>query len=161
MGDEGRSGGTRSLELTEAVNDAYQRADWPALRALYHDDALLSPIAAQHEIVNPDALVRLLAHVTSETVYEIDGTETIAIDDHAALVTGRIRFPLPAGGFGEGQRTWLLTYKDDLLYRTCAFTSPAKARAAYAEHGLDLGIFNEVRASQLDAAREATAGKPA
>ena len=134
----------RSLSLTKAVSDAYVNSDWVALRALYHDDALLSTLAAQQEIVPPDELLQIFARVTTETIYAIDATETTAIDDDAVLVTGRIRFPLASGGFGEGRRAWILTFKDGLLYRTCAYTSAARARAAYAQHGVDLGIKGAV-----------------
>jgi hypothetical protein len=43
-------------------------------------------------------------------------------------------------GVAHDQICWLLTYKDDLVYRSCDYASEAAARAAYAEHGLALGI---------------------
>ena len=137
----GRSGSAgRPIALADAVTAAYARADWPGLRALYHDEALLSTLAAQQVIVPPDELIRILTQVTAETIYEVDEMTSRAIDDDAVIVTGRIRYPLAAGGFAEGNRAWLLTFKDDLLFRTCAYTTAAKARAAYAAHGIDLGI---------------------
>jgi len=150
----------RSLDLVNAVSDAYLASDWKALRALYHDDALLSTLAAQQQIVPPDELVEIFARVTTETIYEVNASETIPIDDQAVLVTGRIRYPVASGGFGEGQRAWMLTFKDGLLYRTCAFTSAARARAAYMQYGVDLGIESAVRQGselqQLEPGSEAT-----
>ena len=131
-----------SLVLTRVVMEAFADSNWPVLRDLCHEDALLSTLAAQLEVMTPDELMLVLAEVTAGDVYGIDGMTATAVDETAALLTGRIRFPLAAGGFGEGDRAWLLTYRDGLLYRLRAYTSARKARAAYAEHGPRLGIEN-------------------
>ncbi len=124
----------------QAVQEAYEQQDWARLRALYHDDALLSTVAAQHEILPPDELIAVFRRLATDSVYEVDGATTEILDDSAALVVGRIRYPLSGGGFGDGNRSWVLTMKDELLYRTCAYATPARAREAYAEHGVTLGI---------------------
>lgn len=135
-----RSAKTDALSLTRVVGEAYGRSAWPELRALYHDEALLCTIAAQQAILPPDDLIEIFARITAGKVYDVEQTSMTAIDDVACLVTGRIRYPLPGGGFGEGSRTWILTYKDGLLFRSCAYTNAAKARAAYTAHGVTLGI---------------------
>ncbi len=65
---------------------------------------------------------------------------TVALDDQAAMVSGRLRFSLQSGGFGDGFRAWVLTFRDGLLYRTRAYNSEDDARTAHAEHGVRLGI---------------------
>lgn len=85
-------------------------------------------MAAQQEILPPDDLIRVFERVTSGPVYQVEQTSMTAIDDVACVVTGRIRYPLPGGGFGEDHRAWLLTYKDGLLFRSCAYTSTEKRR---------------------------------
>ena len=129
-----------SLELTRAVSDAYVEADWARLRSLYHDDALLCTIAAHQEILPPDQLIGIFRELSEHSVYEVHQQGVEAIDDSAVLVSGQIRYPLPNGGFGHGERTWVLTYKDGLLYRSCAYRNEAQARAAYAGGGIELGI---------------------
>lgn len=129
-----------SLGLTRAVSDAYLGADWARLRTLYHDDALLCTMAAHQEILPPDALIRIFRELNEHSVYEVHQHGVVSIDDSAVLVSGQIRYPLPKGGFGHGDRTWVLTYKDGLLYRSCAYRNEAQARAAYAGEGIELGI---------------------
>ncbi len=129
-----------SRALTEAVLDARARSDWAALRALCHDEARLCTVAAPEDILPPDSFVQVLNRATNESVYAIDGMTVDPIDDDAALVSGQARYPLAGGGFGDGSRAWILTYKDGQLYRLHPFPTAAKARAAYAEHGLDLGV---------------------
>ena len=43
----------------------------------------------------------------------------------------------------DGHRDWVITFKDDLVYRTCFIVPEAEARTAYDEHGLDLGIHEQ------------------
>ena len=56
------------------------------------------------------------------------------------LVSAQLRYPLEQGGLADSQRTWLLTFKDGLVWRTRFYRSEANARSAYAQLGIDLGI---------------------
>jgi hypothetical protein len=62
------------------------------------------------------------------------------IDDHAALITGVAGRRLEHDSFTEGSRVWVMTFQDDLLYRSRVFTSAEGALRYYGEHGVDLGI---------------------
>jgi hypothetical protein len=41
---------------------------------------------------------------------------------------------------GDGHRSWILTFKDGLVWRSCFYRSDDDARAAYEKHGIDLDI---------------------
>ena len=137
--------------MTETVLDARARSDWVALRALCHNESRLCTVAAQGYVLPPDSFVQILDRATNESVYAVDGMTIYPIDDVAALVSGQARYPLAGGGFGDGSRAWILTYKNDQLFRLVPFPTAAKAHAAYVEHGVDLGI------QDMDAADEQAA----
>lgn len=126
----------------EAVSDAFNRSDWTTLRTLYHEQARLCTVAAHERVVGPDELIAVFERL-DQTTYLIGETTTEAIDDDAAIVSANVRFPLEAGGVGYAPKTWLLTFKGGLVYRTSAYSSSERAKAAYRQHGIDLGIAAE------------------
>jgi hypothetical protein len=130
---------SRSLELIDAVADAFNRADWARLRVLYHDEARLSTVAAHERIVGPDELVRIFAELEN-TTYAIGETVTEAIDDDAVIVSGHMRYPLEDGGVAYAEKSWVLTFKDGLLFRSKSYASTDKARTAYQQYGVALGM---------------------
>jgi ketosteroid isomerase-like protein len=129
----------RSLALIEAVAEAFDGGDWEALRALYHDDALLRTMAAHERIVGPDELIEVFASLDS-TTYQIGDTDTEAIDDDAVIVSGPLRYPQESGDTAYAAKSWILTFKDELVYRSNSYASPERARRAYLQYGIDLGI---------------------
>jgi hypothetical protein len=129
----------QSLRLLEALAQEFNARRWGDVRALYHDDALLRTVAAHHQVLGPDELMEVFAHL-DETVYLVGKEQRVVpIDDHAIMVIASLRHESRMG-VAHDQVCWLLTYKDDLVYRSCDFTSETAARAAYAEHGIELGI---------------------
>ena len=135
----GNSVAPRSLSLIEAVSDAFDRSDWATLRSLYHDDARLCTVAAHERVVGPDELVTILQDL-EQTSYLIGETTTEAIDDDAVVVSAHLRYPLEDGGVAYAPKSWLLTFKEGLVYRTSAYPSAEKAKIAYRQHGVELGI---------------------
>ena len=59
----------------------------------------------------------------------MDGIE--AIDDVAAIMFGRVRYPLEGGGFGDRQAAWLNILKDGLMWRVRIYPDVEAARTAY------------------------------
>ncbi len=129
-----------SIALTREVASAFTSRDWQRLRGLYHEEAILTPVAAFEELLTPDEIIEVFSRLDQDPFYELGEMSTVALDDHASMVSGRLRFRLASGGFGDGFRAWVLTFKDDQLFRTRAYSSEDEARAAYAEHGIGLGI---------------------
>ena len=74
------------------------------------------------------------------TSYQVGETTTEAIDDSAVIVSAQLRYPDEQGGVVYAPKSWVLTFKDDLLYRSRAYPSPDRARAAYRRHGVELGM---------------------
>jgi hypothetical protein len=55
------------------------------------------------------------------------------VGDDAALMVGRIQYADSGGGVTDRKAVWLTILRDDLVWRTRVFGTPAEARAAYAE----------------------------
>jgi hypothetical protein len=129
----------RSLALHDALAAAFTERRWEDVRSLYHDDALLCTVAAHHEVLGPDELMEVFARL-DQTAYMIGkDPRAVPIDDHAVMVIASLRYE-NSMGIAHDQVCWLLTFKDDLVYRSRDYPSEAAARAAYAEHGIDIGI---------------------
>ena len=56
------------------------------------------------------------------------------------LVPSRMRRRLPHEGFEEAGHVWLLTVRDDLIYRQSVHHEAEEAAAAYRAGGLTLGV---------------------
>ena len=81
----------RSLALLDALERQFTAREWSNVRSLYHDEALLSTVAAQHQVLGPDELMEVFAHL-DDTVYLIGKEQrVIPIDDHAAMVIASLR----------------------------------------------------------------------
>ena len=91
------------------LSRVFASRDWPAMRALYHPDALVFTVTGGPDPLTADQLIAELERVSDDFVYLVTPAETIAVDDHAAVVTGRMRRRLPAGGFEDAGHVWLIT----------------------------------------------------
>jgi hypothetical protein len=129
---------TRALRLLRAISDAFATRDWTALRALYHDEALILSVAAGERILTADELIDVLA-ATDVKTYSTDDAETEALDENAVIVAGLVRERDEAEVM-YAPSAWVLTFKDGLVWRSRAYSSVEKARAGYAEDGIDLGM---------------------
>jgi hypothetical protein len=114
--------------------------DWSAMRALYHPEALILTVTAGPAPLAADSVVGELERASQDFIYFVTGSEPSAIDEHAAVVTGRIRRRMPQGGFEDAAHVWLLTVRDGLIYRQGVYRTPEEARAAYADLGIGLGV---------------------
>ena len=81
-----------------------------------------------------------LVRGADDFVYLVTADDTIAVDDHAAIVTGRMRRRLPERGFEDAAHVWLLTVREGLVYRQAVYHDAAEALAAYKIQGIRLGM---------------------
>ena len=116
--------------------------DWGAIRALYHPDALILTVMGGDTPLTADELVRQLELAAGDAVYSANGSPPVPLDQHAVIVTGRIRRRLPHGGFEDAGHLWLLTTVDGLIYRQGVYHDQQAAIDAYQELGIGLGLVN-------------------
>ena len=91
------------------MSRVFAARDWRAMRALYHPDALILTVTGGPEPLDADEVIAELERVSHDLVYSVTASATIALDEHAAIVTGRMRRRLPQEGFEEAGHVWLLT----------------------------------------------------
>jgi hypothetical protein len=128
----------QALRLLEAITEAFTTRDWASLRALYHDDARISSVAAGDRILGADELMEILAGIESGS-YATDDAETVALGDDAVVVWGLVRQRYET----ETRFTpnaWVLTFRDGLVWRSRAYSSVDEARRAYEADGAGLGL---------------------
>ena len=139
-----RKNRARSIKLTQAVYAAYgaglATGEWSPMRELLHDDSLLTTFAAQQEILGPDDVIAAFQRVVHDPTYEVFNISISALADEACIVKAHVRYPLEGGGFGEGRKLWLMTYKDGLLFRSSYYDTAAMARASYVRYGVAIGV---------------------
>jgi hypothetical protein len=128
----------RALRLLDAISDAFTTRDWERLRSLYHDQARISSVAGGDRILSPDELIEVLAGIEGGS-YSTDDAETEALDENAVVVSGLVRQRDDVGAMFTPS-AWVLTFHGGLVWRSRAYASIDEARAAYGEHGRDLGI---------------------
>lgn len=121
------------------MTDCYRGQDWVGLRRLYHDEALLCTQAADGRVVGPDEVVGIFEDL-QRTVYSVGEAANVIVDDDAVMVSARLRYQPASGGMADVKRVWLLTFKDGLVYRSRYYRSETEALAAYAAHGIGLGL---------------------
>ena len=129
-----------ALDVIADLAKAFAARDWRAMRALYDADARILTVTGGPEPLTADALIAELERVTSDAVYSVTASDPVALDEHAAHVTGRMRWRLPQGGFEEAGHVWLLTVRNGLIYRQGVYDDPREAVAEYERLGVTLGV---------------------
>lgn len=114
--------------------------NWSAIRALYHDDALVLTVTGGPAPLPADEVIAELERASQDVWYSVKGSEPQPLDEHAVIVTGRIRRRMPQGGFEDAGHVWLQTVRDGLIYRQGVYRSQDEAADAYRRLGVDLGI---------------------
>jgi hypothetical protein len=110
------------------------------MRGLYHPDALIITVTGGPDPLTPNDVIAELERASDDFVYLVTADDTIAVDDHAAIVTGRMRRRLPERGFEDAAHVWLLTVREGLVYRQAVYHDAAEALAAYKIQGIRLGM---------------------
>jgi hypothetical protein len=129
----------QAVEVVEQLHRVFSARDWRAMRELYHPSALIFTVTGGPEPLAADEIIGELERASSDLVYSVQGSLPIALDEHAVIVTGPMRRRLPQGGFEEAGHVWLLTVRDDLVYRQGVYRELDAARAAYERLGITLG----------------------
>lgn len=114
--------------------------DWDALRALYHPDARVVTVTGGPEPLCADALIAELRRASEDTWYSVKTTKAVVVDEHAVIFVGRMRRSVPGGGFEDAGHVWMITVRDDLIYRQRVYGTADEAFASYRELGVALGI---------------------
>jgi hypothetical protein len=127
-------------DVVAELSRVFATRDWRAIRALYHPHALVFTVTGGPKALAADEVVAELERASQDFIYFVTGSDPAALDEHAAVVTGRIRRRMPEGGFEDAAHVWLLTVREGLIYRQGVYRSPEEARAAYASLGVTLGV---------------------
>ncbi|HEY3613170.1 MAG TPA: DUF4440 domain-containing protein [Gaiellales bacterium] len=129
-----------AADVVSELSRAFEARDWTALRRLYHPDALIFTVTGGPVPLAADEIVGELERASSEVMYSVHADRLVVLDEHAAIITGRMRRQMPRGGFEDASHVWLLTVLDELVYRQAVHHDPAAAAAAYELLGIDLGV---------------------
>ena len=124
------------IELIELGMRLYEAGDLAQLRTLVHEDAEIQMAYLHGELAcGPNALEEAL-RAAARSVHRPRMDGVVAIDEGAAILHGRVRYPLDGGGFGDRQAAWLNVLKDGLMWRVRIYADVRTARRAYAEEFL-------------------------
>jgi hypothetical protein len=122
------------------LSRVFAARDWRGMRALYHPDALILTVTGGPDPLTADEVIAELERVSHDLVYTVTASAPVALDEHAVIITGRMRRRLPQEGFEEAGHVWLLTIRDDLIYRQSVHGESEGAVTAYRDGGVTLGV---------------------
>jgi hypothetical protein len=123
------------------MSDAFAERDWERLERLYHPEAKLQAVMAGDESLSGMELVSAFRRAVDDPGYRPPSWSSARdIDEHAALITGVAGRRLEHRGLSEGSRAWVMSFRDDLLYRSRVFATVEEALCCYEEQGVNLGV---------------------
>ena len=88
-----------AVDVVAELSRVHASRDWRALRAMYHPEALILTVTGGPEPLGPDEVVAELERVSGDFVYSVRGSQPVALDESAAIVTGRMRRRMETGGY--------------------------------------------------------------
>ena len=127
-------------DVVAELSRIFPLGDWRAIRALYHPDARILTVMGGATPLTADELVERLELASQDFVYSVNGSPPVPLDQHAVIVTGRMRRRLPQGGFEDAGHLWVLTVVDGLIYRQGVYHDQQSAIDAYHQLGISLGL---------------------
>jgi ketosteroid isomerase-like protein len=127
-------------DVVAELFEAFTARDWRAMRTLYHPKALIFTVTGGPAPLIANQVIGELERASKELAYSVSASETVAFDEHAVMVTGRMRRGLPGGGFEDAAHVWLLTVRDGLIYRQGVYRDPDEAEEEYERLGATLGL---------------------
>jgi hypothetical protein len=133
-----------AAEVITKLGRVFERGDWPAMRALYHPQALLATVTGGGGALTAEQVIDQLERAADDLIFSVRGSEPVALDEYAAIVTGFMRRRLPGGGWEDAHHAWLLTVRDGLIYRQGVYPNARTAAADYERLGIDLGMPDAV-----------------
>ena len=128
------------LDVVRACLEAHRAEDWPKLRRLFHPQAKIGVFANGGYPDDPEKAITKMTAAHADALYHADVQSALELDEYAVLLSGSVRYPAEDGGFNHVQRSWLYVVVDGRLYRSQVFETSEEAKAAYVEHGRDLGV---------------------
>jgi hypothetical protein len=131
------------VETVERIDRLRLVGPWPALRALFHDEALLESIASGG-VFGPDETVDAMRLAASDGVYAMGPWRIERLEADVLLLhsTMRHRAKLPTGksAMTDANYVWLMVGRDGLLWRMKIFHNRDAAIEHLERHGSSLGI---------------------
>jgi ketosteroid isomerase-like protein len=124
------------IELIELGMRLYEAGDLSGLRALVHEDAEIQMAYLHGELARGPRALEEALRAAAHSVHRPRMDGVVAIDESAAILHGRVRYPVNGGGFGDRQAAWLNVLKDGLMWRVRIYADVEAARRAYAEEFL-------------------------
>jgi ketosteroid isomerase-like protein len=127
-------------DVVDELFQAFRARDWPAMRTLYHPKALIFTVTGGPAPLVASQVIGELERASKQLAYSVTASERVAFDEHAVMVTGRMRHGLPGGGFEDAAHVWLLTVREGLIYRQGVYRDPDEAAEEYERLGATLGL---------------------
>jgi len=124
--------------LLDRVAETYESGDVHALIDLYDQNALICSAAEPDVAVSRDELFER-SDVLQRT-HLVGAIDRIPIDETAGLLRAIARTTADGRYRPAAEYVWLLTFRENLIYRQRVLGSRADAIAFYARHGVDLGM---------------------
>lgn len=110
---------------------AHEAADWDRLRELFHPEARIGVFAGGGEPGDPEQAIRDMRRAHGDVIYKARVDDVEELDERSLLLRGRVRYPLPDGGFADAPRFWVYVTRDGLLYRSAVFETEEAALARW------------------------------
>lgn len=134
-----KSASPTPTQLVHALGKAFKASDWDGIAKLYHPDALVKTVIGGEEPRPGLAFIQLLRD-TEDAQFRMPRWTAADLDEHAALVSGINQRRFEPRGFSTSPVSWVMTFRDGLLYRSAVFPTDREAKQAYARLGVDLGM---------------------
>ena len=127
-----RDASARPAELARRILQLYLAKRVEVLPALIHPEAdLEAGFATPHARFDAEQAVDAAWVAVSSGAYQPEYETAESLDDETALVGATIRYEVGEGLLSEREATYLMTFRDGLLWRTRIFDSVDEALAAH------------------------------
>ncbi|HEY4348374.1 MAG TPA: hypothetical protein VGM80_12360 [Gaiellaceae bacterium] len=128
------------METLKRFESAHRRVSVAAMRACFHDDALIESVASDGRPLDADRTVEALREALADGVYAIGDWQYEELEPTVVLSSTGARHRLADARIRDEMVFRLIVGRDGLMWRVKLFHTREEALGYLAEHRSELGI---------------------
>lgn len=124
-------------EIVSRLMETFEAGDLEGFGELVHDDVESRLVLCGGKPIRGKAAYLAALADAKKRVLVASPRQVTVVDDGAAIIVGRLQYPLRPSGIADSAACWTVEVRDGKVFRVTAFATDSEAREWLAARALD------------------------